>query len=654
MARTNVAQAAPLNMAFPPRFLDEIRARVGLVDTIGRRVKLTRRGREHTGLCPFHNEKTPSFSVNEEKGFYHCFGCGAHGDVIGFVMRTEGTPFPEAVERLAAEAGLEVPVQTQEERVREEQRAGLTDIMEAAAEWYAAELRAPQGRTALDYLHGRGLDDKTISAFRLGFAPDGGGNVKRALESGLSKVSGECNIEPATLVETGLLRAADDDRAPYPFFRNRIMFPITDRRDRVIAFGGRQMGDGNTAKYINSPDTPLFHKGRTLYNLAGARKAAYEGEPLIVGEGYMDVIALVRAGFRGSVAPLGTALTELQIAELWRLAPEPILCFDGDDAGRRAAGRAALRTLPLLTPGKSLRFAMLRPGEDPDSLIAKDGKNAMQSVLDQAQPLADVVWDLEVGLKAVDTPERRADLDRRLDEMVRGIADERVRGYYRNEFRTRLWDSFRTSRTGARQQGWAGISGQSSGRASGRIGQSTGVASEVERSAAPRPDIARRRGQQAVLAALATHPGLVSEFADEINALELDGDLDNLRQELQNLCAGTADLDANDVTRHFKESGWERALDGVLDSQVLLLAPFARADTPTDKVRAGLRHVFDMQLQVRLKAEVRTLGRELAETAEPADEARVLAFREDVEVGERRVSEIDEFEPEETIANENS
>ena len=364
----------------------------------------------------------------------------------------------------------------------------------------------------------------------------------------------------------------------------------------------------------------------------------------------MDVIALVRAGFSGSVAPLGTALTEVQIAELWRLAPEPILCFDGDDAGRRAAGRAAMRTLPLLTPGKSLRFAMLRPGEDPDSMIVKDGRNAMQGVLDKAQPLADVVWNLEVGLKAVNTPERRADLDRRLDEMVQGIADERVRGYYRNEFRTRLWDSFRTSRTGAGQQGRTKFSGQ----ASGRIGQYTGMISEGESAAAPRLDIARRRGQQAVLAALATHPMLVSEFADEINALNLDGDLDNLRQELQNLCSGTADLDANDITRHFKECGQERALDCVLNSQVLLLAPFARADTPTDKVRAGLRHIFDMQLQVRLKAEVRTLGRELADKAKPADEARVLAFREDVEVGERRVSDIDDFDSKEAIASESS
>ncbi len=648
-------------MAFPPRFLDEIRARIGLAETIGRRVKLTRRGREHTGLCPFHNEKTPSFTVNEEKGFYHCFGCGAHGDVIGFVMRTEGTPFPEAVERLAAEAGLEVPVQSPEERQREERRAGLTEVMEAAADWYAAELQAPAGRAALDYLHGRGLDDGAIAAFRLGFAPEGGGNVKQALESRISNSSSGQRIDLATLVEAGLLRTSEDDRPPYPFFRNRILFPITDRRGRVVAFGGRLMGAAKSAKYINSPDTPLFHKSRMLYNLAEARRAAYDGEPLIVAEGYMDVIALVRAGFRGGVAPLGTALTELQLAELWRHTPEPILCFDGDEAGRRAAGRAAVRTLPLLTPGKSLRFAMLRPGEDPDSLLAKNGRKAMQAALEQARPLADVIWDLEVGLKPVDTPEQRADLDRRLDEAVRGIADARVQGYYRNEFRSRLWETFRAARTGARKFTQSGTTeraswaaGSKSGAPSGTTGWRRDATPEGSPADASKADIARRRRQQGVLAALAIHPGLVSEFSDEINALELDGDLDKLRQELQNLCAGSADLDADDVTRHFKESGQEQTLAGVLDAQVMLLAPFARAETPTDEVRAGLRHVFDLQLQVRRKAEVKTLGREMAETAGPADEAKVFAFKEDVEVDERRVAEIDDYKSGKVAAGEGS
>ena len=648
-------------MAFPPQFLDEIRARIGLAETIGRRVKLTRRGREHTGLCPFHNEKTPSFTVNDEKGFYHCFGCGAHGDVIGFVMRSEGTPFPEAVERLAAEAGLEVPVQSPEDRVREERRAGLTEIMEAAADWYTSELQAPSGRAALDYLRGRGLDDKTIAAFRLGFAPDGGGPVKQALEQRMSGSSKGRRIELATLVEAGLLRTSDDDRAPYPFFRNRIVFPITDRRGRVVAFGGRLMGEAKSAKYINSPDTPLFHKSRMLYNLAEARRAAYDGEPLIVAEGYMDVITLVRAGFRGGVAPLGTALTELQLAELWRHTPEPILCFDGDEAGRRAAGRAAIRTLPLLTPGKSLRFAMLRPGEDPDSLIAKDGSKAMQAALDQARPLADVIWDIEVGLKPVDTPERRADLDRRLDEAVRGIADGRVQGYYRNEFRSRLWETFRAARTDAwpptrtrssEQTAWSG--GPKTGVQSGAAGWHQDAAPADRTSAASKAYIARRRRQKAVVAALVTHPGLMSEFLDEINAFEFDEDLDKLRQELQNLCAGSVNLDADGVTRHFKQSGLEQALAGILDAQVLLLAPFARAGTPTDEVTAGLRHVFDLQLQERRKAEVKTLGRELAETSSPADEARVLAFKEDVEVDERRVAEVVDYKSGEVAAGEGS
>ena len=648
-------------MAFPPRFLDEIRARVGLAETIGRRVKLTRRGREHTGLCPFHNEKTPSFTVNEEKGFYHCFGCGAHGDVIGFVMRSEGTPFPEAVERLAAEAGLEVPVQSPEDRVREERRAGLTEVMEAAADWYAAELQTPTGRSALEYLRGRGLDDRAIAAFRLGFAPEGGGNVKQELESRMSKSSSGRRIELATLVEAGLLRTSEDDRPPYPFFRNRILFPITDRRGRVIAFGGRLMGEAKSAKYINSPDTPLFHKSRMLYNMAEARRAAYDDEPLIVAEGYMDVIALARAGFRGGVAPLGTALTEHQLAELWRHTPEPILCFDGDEAGRRAAGRAAVRTLPLLTPGKSLRFVMLRPGEDPDSLIAKDGRKAMQAALEQARPLADVIWDLEVGLKPVDTPERRADLDRRLEEAVRSIADATVQGYYRNEFRNRLWETFRAARTATRQFARSGTAERTSwtagpkkvarSDATGRHPVATPEGSSADTSKA---DIARRRRQQGVLAALAIHPGLVSEFSDEINALELDGDLDKLRQELQNLCAGSVDLDADDVTRHFKQSGQEQTLAGVLDAQVLLLAPFARAETPTDEVRAGLRHVFDLQLQVRRKAEVKTFGREMAETAGPADEAKVFAFKEDIEVDERRVAEIDDYKSGNVAAGDGS
>jgi DNA primase len=328
-------------LAFPPRFLDEIRARLACSEVIGRRVRLVRKGREHSGLCPFHNEKTPSFTVNDDKGFFHCFGCGAHGDVIGFTMKIDHLPFPEAVERLAGEAGLEMPRQTPAERARAEVENTLQDVVEAACAWYEAQLRAPAGSAGLAYLRNRGLDEATIAGFRLGFAPDGRAALKSAL---LQK-----GFKEDLLLQAGLLVRPDDGRESFDFFRGRVMFPIADRRGRVIAFGGRVMGDGQP-KYLNSRDTPLFDKGRTLYALDKARAGVAKAAELIVAEGYMDVIALHAAGFAGAVAPLGTALTEAQIEALWKLAPEPIVCLDGDAAGQRAALRAAERALPMLKP----------------------------------------------------------------------------------------------------------------------------------------------------------------------------------------------------------------------------------------------------------------------------------------------------------------
>src|SRR5215469_12727372 len=373
-------------MAFPPRFLDELRQRVSLAEVVGRRVKLIRRGREFTGLCPFHNEKTPSFSVVEDKGFYHCFGCGAHGDVIGFSMQAENLSFPEAVEQLARRAGLEVPQETHEERERAERHATLQTAVDAACAFFEKMLHGPEGRGARAYLEGRGLDDAAIRRFRLGFAPDGRDKLKRAVMSS--------TVPEALLLEAGLLRKPEGGGESYDYFRNRVIFPIGDRRGRIIAFGGRVMDDGQP-KYLNSPDTPLFQKGRVLYGWALARVAAAKDPSAIVVEGYMDVIALHRAGFTTAVAPLGTALTERQIEELWRLAPEPVLCFDGDSAGQRAASRALARALPILKPGMSLRFAILPPSEDPDSLILHHGASAMRELLDRAQPLAEVLWRLE-------------------------------------------------------------------------------------------------------------------------------------------------------------------------------------------------------------------------------------------------------------------
>jgi DNA primase len=362
-------------MTIPPAFLDEIRARVPLAEVIGRRVRLKKRGREHEGLCPFHNEKTPSFTVSEQKGFFHCFGCGAHGDVLGFVMRSEGLSFPEAVEKLAAEAGLSVPQSSPEERARQRRSADLLEVLEQATQWFEQQLAGAEGSAARAYLEQRGVSPATTAAFRLGFALDRRGALRKAMNAK--------GIGDSQQVEAGLLKLPEDGGAPRDYFFDRVIFPIADRRGRIIAFGGRALGESK-AKYLNSPETALFHKGRVLYNLARARQAAHDSGELIVTEGYMDVIALSQAGFPGAVAPLGTALTEAQIAELWRLAREPVICLDGDAAGRRAGLRAALTALPALAPDRSLRFALLPEGEDPDSLLASQGAAALRRTLDAA------------------------------------------------------------------------------------------------------------------------------------------------------------------------------------------------------------------------------------------------------------------------------
>ena len=410
-------------MAFPPGFLDELRARVSLSDIVGRKVSLKRRsGSEYAGLCPFHNEKTPSFTVNDKKGFFHCFGCGEHGDAIGFVMKTEGLGFPDAVEKLAREANLPVPRATPQERERAERASTLQQVVEMAANWFQKQLRLPVGRQGLDYLRGRGLSDATVDDFRLGFAPES--------RDGLLAHLKREGVPIDRIVEAGLAIQPEDRRDPYDRFRGRVMFPINDRRGRTIAFGGRVMGQGEP-KYLNSPETPLFHKGANLYCLDRARQAATKDQPVIVAEGYMDVIALHGAGFVGAVAPLGTALTEGQLAELWKLTDEPYLCFDGDNAGRRAATRAAERALPMLRAGKSLRFLALPAGEDPDSLIRNRGADAIRRSLDLARPLVDLVWSLDTEGKPADTPERRASLQRAVEQRVNEIVDPVVRVYYR-------------------------------------------------------------------------------------------------------------------------------------------------------------------------------------------------------------------------------
>jgi DNA primase len=581
-------------MSFPPRFLEELRSRLSITEVVARKVKLSRKGREQWGCCPFHNEKTPSFSVSDEKGFFHCFGCGAHGDVIGFVMRAQGLPFPEAVERLAAEAGMEVPKATPEERERAKREASLYDVMEAACQHFERSLQSPQGREALAYLKGRGLTDATIARFRLGYSPDDYNELKVALLSD--------SITKEMLIEAGLLiQPEDSGREPYSRFRGRVMFPITDKRGRVVAFGGRIMGAGEP-KYLNSPETPLFHKGRQLYALAQAREGARASGRLIAVEGYMDVIALHQAGLDQAVAPLGTALTEAQIEEMWRLAPEPILCFDGDSAGQRAAGRALERALPLLKPGLSLRFATLPEAEDPDTLVMKQGPQAMEAVLKSAQSLLERLWITETQGHPIDTPERKAALEKRLDEQIRLIQDSQVQFHYKGEIRQRLRDLFFPPRP-QRANSFKG---------KGKFEQPAQRAVPLPALKGPEAELERL-----LLAALINHPDLIDEAAETLGHLTFaDPALDRLRQEALNLLAQTPGLDSLTLRHHLEAHGYGEAVASLLRTT---MAGFAKAQASAEEAKKGMLHALGRlrrpEIVRALQEAERRMGEEASEEA---------------------------------------
>ncbi len=417
------------------RFIDELRARVSIADVVGAKVKLTKKGREYQGLCPFHNEKTPSFTINESKGFYHCFGCGAHGDIIKFEMNANGLPFMDALQKLAHQANLQMPHLSPKDKKDEEERKSLYDIMESACTFFERELRMPDGATGLKYfMEKRSLSKETIKKFRLGFAP---GN--NALMTHL-KAQG---IEEKDMKELGLIAIPEDiSRHPHDFFRNRVMIPITNKQGRIIAFGGRVM-EKLEPKYLNSPDTPIFNKRRNLYNLDKAREIAYKEKKLIICEGYMDVIALDRYGFSYAVAPLGTALTEEQITEAWKVCPEPILCLDGDTPGVKAAMRAVDRILPMLKAGYSLKFLFLPDNQDPDEYLQAHGHDSFAALLEETAPLIDILWRKYTENEDSSTPEKKALIEKTLLSEVAKIGDATVRSYYAQEIRGRIYKAFK-------------------------------------------------------------------------------------------------------------------------------------------------------------------------------------------------------------------
>ena len=426
-------------MRFGENFMNEIKSRVRVSDVVAKHVKLKRQGREFSGLSPFTGEKTPSFFVNDEKGFYHCFSSGKHGDAISFLMELEGLTFPEAVERLAEQIGIEMPKSDPAAEQRAARNKNTINWMEHAQDFFQKSLYRNAGQSSRDYLKGRGLTKTAADYFGIGYAP----NNFSALKDDLIQKGAELN----TLIEAGLLvQPEDTSRQPWDRFRDRIMFPIHDSRGRLVAFGGRAMDSNSKAKYLNSPETPIFQKGHLLYNYHRAHIAVSSPQSnhrgLIVAEGYMDVIALSRAGFKHAVAPMGTALTESQLMLLWRSGPEPILCFDGDKAGIRAAYRSIERALPLISPTRTLRFAMLPDGEDPDDLIKTKGKTAMQKILDQSIPLVKMLWEREVNLESLNSPEAKAGLKSRIFDAIKEIQNEEVRAQYRTDLLGRFDSEF--------------------------------------------------------------------------------------------------------------------------------------------------------------------------------------------------------------------
>jgi DNA primase len=616
-------------MRFPPQFLDELRARLPVSEVAGKRVRLKRQGREWVGLSPFNQEKTPSFFVNDQKGYFFDFSSGKNGDIFDFLIETEGVTFPEAVERLAALAGLPVPKMSREAEVQAVRRRTLHDVMALAATFFETSLAGRTGARARGYLADRGLDAPTQARFRIGYAP--------ADRFALKEHLGGQGVPAEDMIEAGLLVSGSDIALPYDRFRDRVMFPITDMIGRIVAFGGRALEKDAKRKYLNSPETPLFHKGATLYNGAGARKAAHLGAPVIVVEGYVDVIAMATAGYEAAVAPLGTALTTDQLALLWKMADEPTLCFDGDGAGHRAAYRAVDIALPLIKPGKSLRFAALPEGQDPDDLVRASGPAAIADVVAAARPLADVLWTRETETGRFDTPERRAGFEARINELMNAIADETVRRHYRQDFWQRLRNLTaaaappRPARGGfqpgapAARKGRNGASRQGGGRGLEASWPASLAPLSPQFQASPILRGARNalpRREALILLAAFNHPWLLEMEAEQLAGVEFqNSDADMLRRVMLDITGSGPEDQVPDSTA-LRQAVMARncgaALRRVEEAFKDLADWPARTGAAQEDVRQWWAHVLTLHHRNRtlnkdLKDAERALGEDMSE-----------------------------------------
>lgn len=629
---------------FTPEFLDELRARIRVSDVVGRSVKLQKRGNAYWGLSPFKKEKTPSFSVDDNRQSYHCFSTGQHGDIIKFLMETKGLTFPEAVELLAAEAGMELPKSSPEAAEDAELRKGLVEACEAATVFFQSMLRRAPGRQATDYLKGRQISEEQIETFRMGFAP----SERTALKDYLVNKG----FAEQTLIDAGLIIKPEDGGASYDRFRNRVMFPILGARNAVIAFGGRALDADARAKYLNSPETKLFHKGDVLYNYAAAREAAVKSDKsLIVCEGYMDVIALWGAGFKTAVAPLGTALTENQLALLWRQSDEPVLCFDGDSAGLAAAYRSVDRALPLLKPGKSLTFALMPKGQDPDDLVRAEGAAGFERILGERRSLADILWRRETEAAPLDTPERRAALRARLRTLIKGIADRDVRQAYGVEFANRLRDFFAPVRS---------ESGESVPRTTAGFARRRGYKSYQDPlfwEARPGPGFkvaqaglnSVRQAATLVLAGI-NHPALVLRREEDFFGLVLGNpDLDELLGEALGVLLADPTLDREGLKAHLLQKPVAETLQRILSDETLNRQNFLRPEAELDSVERGWNTSFYQLCALKANREIAAAiesgeadagGRSKA-IIEARNEYLVSSKFRDKHTGENEISSVD-------------
>lgn len=624
-------------MRFSQSFLEEVRDRIPISDVVGRRVTFDRKKSnpakgDFWACCPFHGEKTPSFHCENQKGRYHCFGCGASGDHFRFMTELDGLSFPEAVERLADEAGIALPAPDPQAQAREQRKATLYDVMEVAAGFFRDQLQLTDGAKARAYLRDRGLSTEIQLTFGLGYAPSSRSALKEFLASK--------GVDKQQIEACGLVVHGPDIPVSYDRFRDRIMFPILDSRSRVIAFGGRALSADIPAKYLNSPETELFSKSNVLYNFARARKAVERGGNLIVAEGYMDVIALAAAGFANAVAPLGTALTEQQIALAWRVGGEPVLCFDGDEAGLRAAHRSIDTVLSKLEPGKSIRFALLPTGEDPDDLLQRAGAEAFQDVLDGARPLSDMLWARETGGRVFDTPERRAELERTLNGVLGQIGNESVKRHYQLDMKERLAAFFAPSssvagRTREGRERWKpkapfGGAGYAA-RSPTRLAVSDSLAnSSLVRSRAGLPGLR----ESALVATIVHHPAIGQAFFDEFSALEFshEGLKQVHRALLDVLClAGESgeELTVAGLDEKMRAAGHGEALDR-LAAQIRNNRVWqALEDAAFEDARDGWKQAYDLHQRAHeLRSELMDAERHLIERGDEASLDRLIALKE--------------------------